>query len=335
MKPALGDVAVRARGLATHLLSRQAFERLARASGSGVLLGQLQGLGYWPAPGDDRAARSAADAVDAAIEHESRRRLALLSRWLAERRSLFAGVFEEAERRAIRIRLRELAAGDTPARESPIEEPGAGLSRRAREEIGRATDVASLVAALGRIQSPYAIPLRRALEAEGEDLLSLEIALDRAFARRAVCSARRLGGCLLAWVVDGIDLHNAWGAVVGEAEGFVEGGSRLTRERHARIAAVADERVRRRQLSEVFARGPLAAIFDDPITPLASLEARARRVRIAAARRAARRDPIGAAPVLEVVMRMRVEWAELRRINWGIAQGVPADVIVGQLMVMA
>jgi len=333
VRPALGDVAVRARGLAGHLLSRQALTRLARASGSGVLSGLLQGVGYWSAPAEGGTARSAVDAVDAAIEHESTRRLAVLGEWLAERRALFVGVFEEEERRAIRIRLRRLVGGDARALAGPAEEPGAALSHRAHEELGRATDVAGLVAALGRIRSPYEEPLRRSLHSQGEDLFSLEMALDRTFAYRARRAAERLGGRLLDWVMDGIDLENAWSAVSGRSEDFVEGGHQLTRERHASIVGVADGRIRRRQLAEVFARSPLSAVFVNSQAPLAALETQALQARIVAERHAARLDPIGAAPILEVVMRMRAEWADLRRINWGIAQGLPTDAIVSQLMV--
>jgi vacuolar-type H+-ATPase subunit C/Vma6 len=333
VRPPLGDAAARARGLAGHLLSRQALERLARASGSGVLAGLLQGFGYWPATTDGGAEPSAVQAVDAAIEHEGRRRLGLLGRWLAERRAHFIGVFEEEERRAIRIRLRGLASGDKRAPSGRAADSGAGLSRRAREELGRAADVTGLVNALGRIDSSYAEPLERSLRTEGENLLALELALDRAFAQRALQGARRLGGCLLAWVEDGIDLENAWCAIVREAQGFVEGGRRLSRERYTKIASLDEEVDRRRQLADAFASGPLSRVFDDVEIPLSALEARAARARISAARHASRLDPIGAAPILEVVMRMRAEWVDLRRINWGISQGVPTDLIVGQLMV--
>ncbi len=73
-------------------------------------------------------------------------------------------------------------------------------------------------------------------------------------------------------------------------------------------------------------------MFDDPDVPLALLEARALRARIAAERRAARLDPIGPAPILEFLMRLRAERGDLRRINWGIAEGLPTMSIVGQLV---
>ena len=107
----------------------------------------------------------------------------------------------------------------------------------------------------------------------------------------------------------------------------------LSCEQHAAIAGESDGRMRRRQLARVFARSSMSAVFDDPETPLAALETRAVRARITAERRAARLDPIGPSPILECVMRLRAERADLRRINWGIAQGMPTEAIVGQLVV--
>jgi vacuolar-type H+-ATPase subunit C/Vma6 len=314
-------------------MSRPDLQRLARASGSGVLARALEAVGYWPVPKEDAVARSTVEVVDAAIEQETSRRLALLGRWLAERRALFAGVFEEDERRVLRIQLRRLATGDTHRPSQQAWGIGFGLSRRARDEFERAGDVAGFVSALRRIRSPYAEPLRAVLRSQGEDLLALEMALDRAFAGRARRAAERLGGRLLSWIMDGIDLENAWGAAVGQAEGFVDGGLRLSCERHAAIAGDPDGRMRRRQLARIFARSSMSTVFDDPEAPLAALETRAVRARITAERRAARLDPIGPSPVLEFVMRLRAERADLRRINWGIAQGVPTEAIVGQLVV--
>jgi vacuolar-type H+-ATPase subunit C/Vma6 len=332
VRPALGDVAVRARGLAGHLLSRSDLERLARISGSGVLARALEALGYWPAPSEGSVAGSTADYIDAAIEHEIMRRLALLGRWLAERRGLFVGVFEEQERRALRIQLRRLAAGETHPLSHGARQVGFGLPRGMRDALERAGDIAGLLTALGRIGSPYAEPLQAALRSQGEDLLSLETTLDQTFAGRARRAAERQGGRLLSWVMDGIDLENAWGAVLEQTGGFVDGGCRLSRERHATIAREADDRQRRRQLAKVFARSSMSSIFEDPDAPLAVLETRALRARIAAERSAARIDPIGPSPILECVMRMRAEHADLRRINWGIAVGMPAEAIVGQLL---
>jgi hypothetical protein len=332
MRPALGDVAVRARGLQNHLYSRHALERLARSAGSGVLASALQGAGYWPAPSPRGVSLSAAEAIDSSIEYGFARRLVVLASWLGSRREIFAAVFEDEERRALRIRLRRLVSGGSRA---GFDRPGAGLwalPRPLREQLERVEDLAGLLAALRRARSAYAQPIARALREQGEDLIALELALDRAFTSRARRGAARLGGRLLAWVADAIDLENAWGAVVGGVESFVEGGARLSRAQHAEIAGETSEDSRRRHLARVFRGTTLSVVFDDPLVPLPALEVRATAARIAAERRAARVDPIGAAPILEFVMRLRAERADLRRINWGIAQGLPSDTIVGGMV---
>lgn len=329
MSSDLGDVAVRARGLAGHLLSAADLERLARASGRSALRRGLEGFGYWPAPAEGATLRSTAEAIEAGIESEIMRRLDLLRAWLGERSRDFAGVFEESERRSVRIHLRRLAAAEAPA---AAERPELAAPERTRRELSRATDLPGLVSALQRIRSPYAGALREALRTHGEDLMALETALDRAFAERARVAASSRGGRLLSWVIDGIDLDNAWSAILGQGEGFIAGGRRLSRDRHAAIAADGDGRRRRRELSRAFARSPLSRVFDDPEAPLATLESRGLRARIAEERRATRLDPIGAAPILEYVMRVQAEWADLRRIHWGIAGGLPAAAIAGQLV---
>lgn len=330
MKPDLGDVAVRARGLSIHLLSRSALRRLARSSGSGVLASALQAVGYWPAMRAGRDARSVSDTIDRAIEHETIRRLGVLARWLGERSALFACIFEDEHRRALRIRLRHIVAAER------LDAPGAGtdfvLPRLLREDLLRARSLGDAVRALESRRHAYAAPLAEAIRARGESLPAIEAALDRAFARRAGRAAARYGGRLLQWVREGIDLENAWDASLQGGGDFVEGGAQLTREHHAAIAREARERPRRRMLAEVFARGPLAGVFDDPRLPIAVLETRATQARIRAELREARLDPLGPAPILLWVMRLRAERADLRRINLGIAQGLSAESLIGQLM---
>lgn len=334
MTPDVGDVVTRARGLAQHVMSRSDLEHLARASGSGALKRSLEAIGYRTASVERQAHRSTAAALEYAIAHETGRRLALLGRWLARRRLYFAGVFEDDERRAIRMRLRQLASGGTAdSAAGRTAHSGVELPRRMREELARASDLSGMVRALRKAGSPYAVSLDAGLRTHGADLLQLELGLDRAFADRARAAAERFGGRLLAWVLDGIDLDNAWSALAGQGAGFIDGGRLVSRERHAAIANEEDAHKRRLELAQVFAKSPLANVFHGPDVSLATLEHRAVRDRIDYEHRKGRVDPLGASPILECVMRLRAERADLRRINWGVAAGYPADVIVGQLQV--
>jgi hypothetical protein len=329
----VGDVAVRARGLATHLLPREVLCRLARSAGTGVLAGALRDVGYWPAPSEPGAASFAVESIESSIEYETMRRLRVLGRWLGPRRAFFAGVFDDEERRALRIGLRRLAVDKGTVTAWRGAEGAWALPQSLRAKLAQSTDPAGAVRALRRLRSPWAQPLGEALRVHGAEPERLEAALDRAFAQRALSAARRVGGRLLDWVADGIDLENAWDALLAGRSGFIAGGARLPLERYEAILREPSEPARRRELADSFARTPLEIVFADDETPVAGLEARAVVARIAAERRAARRDPVGVATILEWVMRLRGERADLRRINWGIAQGVPASLIVGQLVV--
>jgi hypothetical protein len=323
----LGDVVVRARGLALHLLSQRALEQLARSAGSGVLAGALQGVGYPAAPAGEQPAASAAERIDDDIEREVARRLGVLARWLGRRRAQpFAGVFEDEQRRVLREVLRRLAAGGDPARL-----PSAWwLRRRLRGALAAAREPAELARVLSRNGSPYGPPLELAIRRQGVDLPQIEGALDATWAGRAGRAAARVRGRLRDWVAEGIDLENAWDALLQGGGEFLPGGARLSRAQHAAVAEEPDPRARRRRLAALLGTIGRDALAD-PERPLATLEARALNARIAREQRCARAEPLGASPILWVVLRLRRERADLRRINAAVALGLPAADVVAQL----
>jgi hypothetical protein len=330
--PALGDVVVRARGLANHLLDRRTLLQLARTSGSGALAGALEHVGYWPAPTAGGPAHSAAEIVNRSIEYETLKRLSVLTRWLAERVALFAGLFELELRDALRIRLRALtSAAQATAAEAPAPAGWPEL-RNLRTASAHASNLAELIRALGRLNSPYAAALAAARRAHGDDLRALETVLDRTWASRALAAAPRAGDALSRWAQDEIDLHNAWDALAGGTGPCLAGGRWLPQSLHAAIALEADPALRRRRLGAAFQTSPLAGVFDASELGPDALEARARALRIAAARRAARLDPIGASPILEIILRLWAERADLRCISWGIAASLSYETITARLV---
>lgn len=332
-RPPLGDVGVRARGLADHLLDRATLRQLARSAGSGALASALQNVGYWPAPTRGGPDASVGRLVERAIDHEILKRMAVLVRWLAERAVLFAPVLELEVRDALRIRIRALAAGQAGHRTAASEtRSGWPALRRLYGAIDGAGALGELPRALDRVHSPYAAPLARAVRAHDGDPTAVESALDRCWASRAVAASRQGDDALRGWVEDEIDLHNAWDALVGGTDAFLDGGRRLPRARYESVAGGRDEPARRRALAESFRKGGLAGVFDDPVVGLEKLEARARAARIASARRQVRRDPLGAAPVLEVVQRLWAERADLRCIGFGVAAGLSPETIVDRLV---
>lgn len=331
MSADLADVVVRARGLALHLLSRRSLEQLARCAGSGVLTAALQGVGYPPGSSPDASPRSAAEGIDDDIERETARRLGVLLRWLGPQRSAgFAGVFEEEQRRVLRAALRERFAGAPPA----PPRPAWALPRRLRGALAAAGDPDEFARALGRHGSPYGPPLERVMRRYGPDLRRAEATLDVVWARRARQAADRIGGRLPAWVGEGIDVENAFDALIQGGGPFLPGGVRLTREQHAAVASEVDPGLRRGRLARVLGEVGRRALADRE-APIATLESRVLEARIRREQRFARRDPLGAAPVLWFVLRLRRERADLRRINAGVALGLSPSEIAAQLSVSA
>lgn len=328
----LGDVVARARGMSTSLLKPAQLEALVRASDRSTLSSALEALGYPSASVRPGPATGIAESIDAAIARGGARRLAVLARWLGPRRPLFVVVFEEEDRRILRTLMRRAATGDLPERRQGALEPTPDLPQRMLAALAQTRTLPELVGRLERSANAYGPPLARALEISGPDLLALETTLDRTFARRARQGARRASPHLRAWIADGIDLENAWHALLGGTDSFIDGGRTLTRAHHDAVLREPDEPARRRRLANIFAGWTLAPVFAEAATSLAELETRALSLRIDAERRAARLEPIGAAPILEFVLRLRAELADLRRIHWGIAQGVAPDELLGELV---
>jgi vacuolar-type H+-ATPase subunit C/Vma6 len=90
--------------------------------------------------------------------------------------------------------------------------------------------------------------------------------------------------------------------------------------------------MRRKRLAEAFTGSALAPVFADAEHDLAGLERRALAARIAAERRLARREPLGAAPILEYALRLRAELGDLRHLHWGLAQGAAPERLLAELL---
>lgn len=328
----LGDVVVRARGLAQRLLRPAQLRQLARVAGPGALARALERAGYWPAPSPGPTALSAAAVVERSIDHETLRRQSILVRWLAERSLRFAPMLELEVLDTLRVRLRALAG--PAAEDAAAARPMAGgwpELEALRRTAAAAPSLRALVRGLTRLRSPYAPGLGEALRRSSASTRALEAALEATWSARARHAASRSTGPLRRWVEDEIDLRNAWSAWLGSGSDFVEGGRNLGRAVLEAVSAERDEREKRRRLARALDRTRLAGVFDDPDLAGAALEARARVVRIEGARRAGRLDPIGEAPIVEVLLRLRAERAALRCIGWGVASGLDTRTIVSQL----
>lgn len=346
------DLNARARGLSTHLLPDPELERLAGAADLELLARSLP-----PSLRPPEGVPATARRLDRAAARAGGKRLELLARWAGpSRRRRLSAVFGETDRRCVRMLLRGAAAGLPPERKLDGVLPTPALPEPVLADAARADEPADVLAALVEAGHPFAGALLH-VTARGRhgttDLFALETALSRVWARHAVQGAGRDRG-LRRFVARSVDLENAWTALLspgslaepapaadaepvpgeGGPDGergdlFLEGGATLDRAAFRAVLKTSDRGRRRQLLAEALAGTPLAGPFGDPGVSPADLEARALDARVAEERRAARTDPLGPAPLLEYVLRLRRQVARLRRAVWGLEMEAPAALRAG------
>lgn len=328
------DVNARARGLATHLLGRDALTALAAAPDWPAFLGRVTSLGY-PL---DLGAGALVDppAFDRAVSLVAAARLNLLGRWLGERGAVLAVVLEDEERRTVRALLRGVAQGASPGARLRAVLPTPALPIRALDRLTRTATLAELVRELVRLGHPAGRALEDLMRrVPSPPLRTLEWALARLFSARAVRAARGGGLVVREYAAELVDQENAWtlllaappeGGMPADQE-FLPGGAHVTREAFVRLRAERDADRLAAELRTFFDGTALgAALVQDP-PDLPSLESRVLAARIARLRDVARRDPLGPAVVLAVLERIRAEARALRAVAWGVAFGAPPSTL--------
>lgn len=324
-----GPLNARARGLGSSLLRRAALRELAREPGSPAdLAGRLARAGY---PPDGGELPSTPEGLDRAVARVHGWRLALLHRWAAGLRERLTVVFEAEDRRSLRALLRGIREGASPERRLRGLVPTPTLPRDALEEMAEADSVARLAELLQEAGHPLAGALTDASSPapEPDDLYGAELALDRAFARRAADAASG-DRELREFTARVVDRANAWtlllaGAVEGEPgpdELHLSGGDAFPPERFEKIFSTGDDGERRRLVTEALGErgGDLAA---DPSVPGGGPEDRLLAADIRWTRDRARRAPLGPWPFLHLVLRSRAEARDLRKLVWSAAMGAP------------
>ncbi len=332
------DVNARARGLATHLLDREALAALAATPDWPAFLGHLATLDY--PIGTDAGALLDPPAFDRAVSLVAARRVNLLGRWLAARRAVLAVVVEDEECRTLRAMLRGAAQGASSGARLRAVMPTPALPFRVLERLARATTVADLARDLVR----FGHPAGRVLEQLGAQspppaLRDLEWALVRLFSERAVRAAREGGAVVRRYAGALVDQQNLWtlllAAPPADGEGiereFLPGGGVLTREIFGRLRAERDHERLLAGLRVVLTGTAIGAALTHEPVEWSSLEARITAARITWLRGLARRDPLGPAVVLAVLERIRAEARALRAIAWGVAFGAPPATLAAQM----
>jgi vacuolar-type H+-ATPase subunit C/Vma6 len=332
----LGDINARARGLRTHLLPSSELERLGRAANLPALQRELSALGFVPS---DAPATPAS--LEKSIRHHAARQMRVLDRWCGDRRRLALSVlFEDEDRRSIQSILRGAEQGVASEARMAGLVPTASLSERALHILAGQPTPADVVRMLLLWNHPFGPALVEAASRPHPSLFELEIALQRAFARRASARAREGGTQLVEYIGQVIDLMNAWSSLLHFAERdpriveltFVEGGQWLTRAVFERLMGLATLEQVEKQLAWELRNSALAPAFRQGLDEVADLESAALRAQIAWQTRSIRIDPSSAAPLIGFVIELRAQVINLRRIIWGVALRAPAALIQGEMV---
>lgn len=323
MSAGLDSLTVRAAGLAGRLLTPEGRHRILGAADLPALARELGAAGYPSAE-----ARPDAPSLELAVRRGASARLRQLARWDAAG-DLGPLLFADEDRRSLRAVLRGAVAGLSPEARLAGRLPTPRLPERALAELARQPSVAAIAALLALWRSPYAEPLAAALESK-PDLLELEVALGRRIAADQLRAAGRDAGWR-DFVRESIDLDNLRTALILAGRGdeiapahlFISGGAALTAERFTSIARAPDAATGYRLAAPAWEGTSLATPLDRGHgTPLA-LEPELEDLRRRAWRRRARREPLGAAPVVHYLLRLRAEVRLLQRAVWGLALGAP------------
>jgi vacuolar-type H+-ATPase subunit C/Vma6 len=326
VSPRWEDLNARARGLATHLAPRDALEELAGAPDLPTLARGCAALGVIPAEPEE----ATPIALELAFRRGAARNLQVLARWLGSREPLLRIVLEDEDRRSLHALLRGAAAGVASELRLAGLIPTPSLPERQLEELARQTRVRDIVALLVVWQHPYGSPLLAAAGGETPDLFRIECALNQTFARRAMSGSRRGGRELRDWVEETLDFENLKGALVlvsGEHEvpvdeAFLPGGRRITIEQFRAAAHSGDPPRAGALLAPRFEEAMARLIRRDASKPIALDNAiLAHRLRQLRAR--ARRYPLGPAPLLWYLLRLRAQALRLRLLLWSTAIGLP------------
>lgn len=334
MKPTWGDLNARARGLTTHLLTHAHLDALAHAPDRVALAAELRRLRLPVAEEDTSPA-----ALDLAVRRVAAARLRILAWWCGPRAPVLAVLFEDEDRRSLRAVLRGAVQGVAPEARLAGLVPSGALPERALQELARQDNPGAAAALLVAWRNPYGTALLPHASAAQPDLFKLELELNRTYAERALRASRKVGGLLIAYVRETIDLENAYTAFVLAAEGkdvtpkdaFLPGGDHVTVEVFE-VAAAADPAVAGRKLAAAFADTPLGPAFERHGNDAVQLEDAVLRIRVRELARATRLDPLGPAPLLAYALRLRAELLDLRRIIWGVALGAPRGALIQDLV---
>jgi hypothetical protein len=200
------------------------------------------------------------------------------------------------------------------------------------ELAGRARirDQAALLIAAGH---PYGPAILAAAAVAVPDLFSIELAIARTFAERALRGARTAGGFLLEYVRRVIDQDNGRCVLLlagtqhaePAAPVFLPGG-RLTLRDFELAAAASDARAAARIVGDALG-GQLAVLLARHATDPSALDEALESDELAHLRHQTRLDPLGPAVVLWYLHELRRQSIALARLVWSLDLGIRHDAL--------
>jgi vacuolar-type H+-ATPase subunit C/Vma6 len=326
----------RAKGVATHLLSRAALESLAAAGDVASLARGLRRLGADIDPIGDAPDVAA---IDLAAGRTAARHLRTLARWQRRRPGALDVFAADQDRRALRALLRGAIQGAPAARRLDGLWPTSSLPQRALAELAHQPSAGAVVKQLMWLRYPDAPRLLPLVRPAHPDLLAIEVALLQGFADRAVTAARR-DRHLRDLVCDYLDLGNAQNALllaggprdVTPGVCFVAGGRSLTRPQFVAVASSGSVDQALTLLRAALQRSPLAPSLPVIASEAARMEGRFLVSELARLRNVARREPLSTAALLWVLLRLEAQTRDLRALAWGAALGTPPGLLRQELV---
>lgn len=320
------DLAARARGLSGRLLDRRLLEEL---GGARDLDGLASGLGRTTYAAHLPAARPSPAGMESGLRARVAGDLAILDRWGGpERRRPLAPVFEDLDRRSLRVLIRGAVAG-APSESrlrGTLATPGLPEDRLIR--AARTSSLRVLAELLEGWDHPLAPALGPSPGRLGPDLFRIEAELSRVWADRAAEAAEGAEEDLETFVRETIDEENVRtvlarvGAPAGDREvPFLDGGRWLGSGRFHEALGSAGPEAAAARLRDAFREGPFRGEPASGEGGTWEERVLARRVEELMGR--SRLRPTGPAPVLLFILRLRRELQGLRRAIWGLALGAP------------
>ena len=307
----MSELVARARGLGARLVSEGALVEIEHCSDRGSLAIALGHAGLAEDP--------SVDAIEATTRARTEQDLATLYRWARSHRAPMMLLELDEDRRTLRMLVRGLSAGVGSARRRSGCVATSLLPPRQLTALSEAISIAEISDLL------EGHPLHDAFADHARlDVLAVEAALTRTFARRARALADDIAmTTYLAQLIDGENAESALllaarGRYLDVREMFVAGGTHLAIEQFERAATASLEEART-ILAAAFAGTPLAraVVTSSP----SAVEEAIITWQLATQKKLRRTEPHGLASVLYLVLRRREEVIRLRRVAWRFALG--------------